>query len=281
MESRAFGSTGTGVSAIGQGTWDIPEHGARRTAAVAAMRRGVELGMTHIDTAEMYGSGRAEEIVGEAIAGLARDRLFLASKVLPTNATYDGTIAACERSLRRIGTDYLDLYLLHWPGSVPIEETMGALERLVADGKVRFIGVSNFDVDELRAAQGALRTQRLACNQVLYHLRERGVEARVAPYCREQNIAVVAYTPFGRGSFLQGNGSELIARLAQRYGKTPRQLVLRFLTRDPMFFTIPKASTIAHVEENAGGNGWSLDAADVELIDAMFPVRDRGTLATL
>ena len=281
MESRAFGSTGTGVSAIGQGTWDIPEHGARRTAAVAAMRRGVELGMTHIDTAEMYGSGRAEEIVGEAIAGLARDRLFLASKVLPSNATHDGTIAACERSLRRIGTDYLDLYLLHWPGSVPIEETMGALERLVADGKVRFIGVSNFDADELRAAQGALRTQRLACNQVLYHLRERGVEARVVPYCREQNIAVVAYTPFGRGSFLQGNGSELIARLAQRYGKTPRQLVLRFLTRDPIFFTIPKASTVAHVEENAGGSGWSLDAADVELIDAMFPVRDRGTLATL
>lgn len=281
MERRAFGSTGVEVCAIGQGTWDIPEHGSRRDGAVAALRRGIELGMTHVDSAEMYGAGRAEEIVGEAIAGLARERVFLASKVLPTNATFEGTIAACERSLRRIGTEYLDLYLLHWPGSVPIEETMGALERLVADGKVRFIGVSNFDLDELRAAQAVLTTQRLACNQVLYHLRERGVEARVAPYCAQQNIAVVAYTPFGRGSFLQGNGSELIARLAQKYGKTPRQVVLRFLTRDGNFFTIPKASSVAHIEENAGGSGWALEPADAGSIDAMFPVRDRGTLATL
>lgn len=281
MERRAFGSTGIEVCAIGQGTWDVPEHGSGRAAAVAALRRGIELGMTHIDTAEMYGAGRAEEIVGEALAGLARERVFLASKVLPTNATYEGTIAACERSLRRIGTGYLDLYLLHWPGNVPVEETMGALEQLVADGKVRFIGVSNFDLEELREAQAALRTQRLACNQVLYHLRERGVEARVAPYCKEQNIAVVAYTPFGRGSFLQGNGSELLVRLADKYGKTPRQVVLRFLTRDSNFFTIPKASSAAHVEENAGGSDWTLEAQDAELIDAMFPVRDRGTLATL
>lgn len=281
METRAFGAGALEVPLIGQGTWDIPEAGARRADAVAALQRGVALGMTHIDTAEMYGNGGAEELLGEAVARLDRSKLFLASKVLPSNASFEGTIAACERSLKRMGTDYLDLYMLHWAGSFPIEDTMRALEQLVKDGKTRFIGVSNFDVDALGEAQAALRTEKLACNQVLYHLRERGVEARLAPYCKEHNIAIVGYTPFGRGSFLKGNGSELLLRIAKKYEKTPRQVVLRFLTREPNFFTIPKASTVAHVEENAGGQGWTLEPGDIAAIDGMFPVHDRGSLATL
>ena len=281
METRSLGPASTEVCAIGQGTWDIPENGTRMDEAKNALRRGIELGMTHLDTAEMYGSGRAEEIMAEAIAGIPRESLFLADKVLPTNSSYEGTIAACERSLKRLRTDYLDLYMLHWRGGFPLEDTMRALERLVEDGKTRFIGVSNFDVDDVKEAQGALRRERLACNQVLYHLRERGIEARLLPYCKEHRIAVVAYTPFGRGSFLRGNGSDVIERVAAKYEKTPRQVVLRFITRDEGVFTIPKASTVAHVEENAGGHGWKLEESDIAMIDAVFPVRDRGSLATL
>ena len=268
---------------IGQGTWDIPEHGARLDQAKQALRRGIELGMVHIDTAEMYGNGRAEEIVGESIADLDRNSLFLASKVLPTNASFKGTIAACERSLSRLGIACLDLFMLHWPGSHPIEETICALEQLVTDGKTRFIGVSNFDVEELKEAQGFLRRERLVCNQVLYHVHERGIETRVLPYCTSQRIAIVAYTPFGRGKFPapQTRAGGVLAKIAQKYGKTPRQVILRFLTSDPNVFTIPKASNPAHVEENAGGAGWELAAEDRAAIDAAFPVRNAQRLATL
>src|SRR5581483_111978 len=173
------GPGGVPVPVIGQGTWDIPESGARRDEAVRALRRGIELGLTHIDTAEMYGNGRAEEIIGEAIGECDRASLFITSKVLPSNATYKGTLAACERSLRRIGTEYLDLYLLHWPSAHPLEETMRALETLVEQGKARFIGVSNFDVDQVREAQSYLRNVPLASDQVFYHLKERGPEAHL------------------------------------------------------------------------------------------------------
>jgi diketogulonate reductase-like aldo/keto reductase len=282
MQTRRFGFTNVQLPLIGQGTWDVPEHGSRLDEATRALRRGIELGMTHIDTAEMYGNGRAEEIVGAAIRGVPREKLFLTTKVLPGNASYAGTIAACERSLKRLGTDYLDLYLLHWPSSFAIAHTMGALEQLVADGKTRFIGVSNFDVEDLAEAQGALQKERLACNQVLYHVKERGIEARLIPFCNREEIAVVAYTPFGRGRFaadLRG-GSELTA-LAQKYGKTPRQIVLRFLTRERGMFTIPKASTVAHVEENARATDFELSAGDIAAIDQAFPARTDGRLATL
>lgn len=270
------------VAEIGQGTWDIPESGARANAARSALRHGIELGMTHLDTAEMYGAGAVEEILGEAIAGIDRSRLFVVSKVLPGNASYDGTIAACERSLKRLRLDYLDAYLLHWPGSHPLEETMRALEDLVAMGKTRFIGVSNFDVEDLKAARSFLREVPLACNQVLYNLTERGIESRLVPYCADQNIAVVAYTPFGRGAaaaraLAPGGPIETIAR---RHGKTPRQVVLRFLTRERHVFTIPKASNLAHVAENAAATGWHLDSEDLAAIDAAYPRRD-GPLATL
>ena len=265
MEMRPFGCTGAAVPVIGQGTWMVEEE---REAAV--LRRGIELGMTHIDTAEMYGSGRTEEIVGKAIAG-RRGEVFLASKVLPSNASYDGTLRACERSLRRLGTDHLDLYMLHWPGSYPIGETMRALEKLVAERLTRFIGVSNFDVGELQEAERALRHERLACNQVLYHLRERGIERRLIPYCASREIAVVAYSPFAQGKLPK---SQVLAEIARRHGRTVGQVVLRFLTRDPNLFTIPKTSQAERVRENAGGAGWELAAEDITAIDRAFPAPD-------
>ena len=238
--------------------------------------------MTHIDTAEMYGAGRVEEITGEAIAGIERDRLFITSKVLPGNASFEGTIAACERSLQRMQLDHFDLYLLHWPSEYPLEDTMSALERLVEDGKTRYVGVSNFDLPELREAQSYLRNVPLACNQVLYNLGERGIEIQLLPYCRQNDIAIVGYTPFGRSHFSRAKtrADNLLERIASKHGKTARQVILRFLTRDPGLFAIPKASSIPHVEENSGGSGWNLDAEDVNAIDAAFPAHE-GPLATL
>ncbi|HET9392711.1 MAG TPA: aldo/keto reductase [Candidatus Rubrimentiphilum sp.] len=282
MTRKPFGQTAVAVPVIGQGTWDIPESGHRRAEAMRALRRGVELGMTHIDTAEMYGAGAAEEIVGEALAAVPRDSLFITTKVLPENATYKGTIAALERSLKRLRMEYVDLYLLHWAGSHPLAETMRALEDLVHQGKTRFIGVSNFDVDEVREAESHLRKVKLASNQVLYHLAERGPEVNLLPYCRERGIALVAYTPFGRGRVLgpDSPGKPELERIANKHGKTARQVALNALTRDAAVFTIPKAATVAHVEENAGAAGWEMDAEDVAAIDAAFPVVE-GPLATL
>lgn len=283
MRAKAFGKTGVTLPTIGQGTWDIPERGAGRAQAIAALRRGIELGMTHIDTAEMYGSGRVEEIVGEAIAPLNRERLFIASKVLPSNASFDGTIAACDRSLKRLKLEYLDLYMLHWPSEYPLEETMRALETLVERGKTRFVGVSNFDADEMREAASYLRAVPLACNQVLYHLRERGIETRVLPEARRDGVAVVAYTPFGRGRFPReaAKPDGVLGRIARKHASTPRAVILAFLTREPELFTIPKAATVEHVEENARAGSLQLDDDDVAAIDAAFPVGDDGPLAML
>ena len=282
MTRKPFGRTGVSVPVIGQGTWDMPESGHRRAEAVRALRRGIELGMTHIDTAEMYGAGGVEEILGEALAGTPREALFITTKVLPENASYKGTIAAADRSLRRLRMEYVDLYLLHWPGSHPLAETMRALEDLVQQGKTRHIGVSNFDVDELREAESHLHTVKLAANEVYYNLAERGMEAQLLPYCRNRGIAIVGYTPFGRGRVLgQGSpGTAVLERIAAKHAKTARQVVLNFLTRDSDLFAIPKASNVAHVEENAGGTGWELDAEDVALIDSVFPIVE-GPLATL
>jgi len=279
---KPFGPAGVAVPAIGQGTWDVPESGHRRAEAIRALRRGIELGMTHIDTAEMYGAGAAEEIVGEAVANVPRESLFITSKVLPENASYKGTIEACERTLRRLRTEYVDLYLLHWPGSHPIGETMRALEELAAQGKARYIGVSNFDVEELREAQAQLRNAKIAANEIYYAPAERGPEARLIPYCREHRIAVIGYTPFGRGRVLRKGspGMAMLQSIAEKHGKTPRQVVLNFLTRDPDVFAIPKASSVAHVEENAGAAGWMLDEEDLAQIDAEFPTVE-GPLATV
>ena len=283
MQTKQFGRTGVELPVIGQGTWDVPESGARLAQAKTALLRGIELGMTHIDTAEMYGSGRVEEIVGETISGVAREKLFLTTKVLPGNATYKGTLAAAERSLRRLGTDYADLYLLHWPSEHPLDDTMRALEALVTQGKARFIGVSNFDTGDMLAAAGYLREVPLTCNQVLYHLLERGPEHDLIPQAAERGIAIVAYTPFGRGRFPheQSGPGGVLDSVARKYGATPRQVILAFLTREPNVFTIPKAASVAHVEENAGAGDLALDADDVAAIDAAFPVGKPRPLATL
>jgi diketogulonate reductase-like aldo/keto reductase len=260
------------VPIVGQGTWNVPVRGAAAAAGRAALRRGIELGMVHIDTAELYPG--AEEQVGEAIRGLPRATLFIVSKVMPGHASYEGTLLACEASLRKLGTDYLDCYLLHWRGALPLSETMRALEKLVDDGKIRSLGVSNFDVADIEEAQAALARHPLACNQVLYHLGERGIEKRLLPYCTQRGIAIVGYSPFGQGDFAppRSAGGRALAAVAERRGTTPRALALAFLTRLDGTFTIPKASREEHVRENASTDGVVLDAGDVREIDAAFPV---------
>jgi diketogulonate reductase-like aldo/keto reductase len=275
MIFRKFGRTGQRVSVIGQGTWMMEGDPDRERRAIETLQRGIDLGMTHIDTAEMYGDGRVEELVGEAIAG-RRDQVFLASKVLPSNASFDGTQRACERSLKRLRTDRLDLYLLHWPGEHPIRETMRAMEKLVSEGLIRFIGVSNFDVEDLAAAENALRHDRMAADQVLYNLEERGIERRLLPYCERREIALVAYSPFGHGKFPSSRsiGGRVLALIAERHGRTPRQVALNFLTRHPGVFAIPKATRPEHAIENAGSVGWTLSDEDIAMIDRAFPVPD-------
>ncbi|MBI3457314.1 MAG: aldo/keto reductase [Candidatus Rokubacteria bacterium] len=266
MITRPFGWTGVPVAVIGQGTWRMGESRSTYRDEVAALRLGIELGLTHIDTAEMYGDGGAEKVVAEAVAG-RRDRVFIATKVLPSNASYAGTLRACEASLRRLRTDHVDLYLLHWWSDAhPIGETMRAMEELVARGLARFIGVSNFDASQIQAAQAALGRERLACNQVLYHLRDRAIEKDVLPSCESQGIAVVGYTPLAKGGFLRG----VVADLARKRGRTPRQVALNFLTRRPSLFTIPKASRLEHVRENAAAPDFSLTPEDLSAIDAAF-----------
>jgi diketogulonate reductase-like aldo/keto reductase len=271
MEMRMFGATGRRVPVLGQGSWYI-DQAADRAGAVAALRRGMDLGMTHIDTAEMYGSGAAESLVGEAIRG-RRDEVFLVSKVLPSNAGRRAAVQACERSLKALGTDRLDAYLLHWRGSVPLEETFRAFEDLKAAGNIRAYGVSNFDVDDLEEAWAVLGPGKLACNQVLYHLEERAVEHAVIPWCRGHDVAVVAYSPFGHDAFPDEDsaGGRTLAEVARAHGATARQAALAFLTREEGLFAIPKASRPEHAGDNAGAGGLRLTAADMAGLDAAFP----------
>lgn len=266
MRTREFGLTEMPVAVIGQGTWETKRDG------LEALRVGMDLGMTHIDTAELYTG--AEEVVAEAIRG-RRKEVFLVSKVVPSNASYRGTLRACDASLKRLKTDYLDVYLLHWwSDSYPIAETMRAMEDLVAAGKIRHIGVSNLDIDQLKEAQNALTRENIVCNQVLYHLRSRGIENRLLPYCESQNIAVVGYSPFGQDSFPAPASKQgrTLSTIAERHGKTARQVALNFLTRRTGVFAIPKASKIAHVRDNAGGTGWQFTSQDLKLIDEAFPL---------
>ena len=280
MRKRGFGPTGFEVPAIGQGTWYLDR--SPRAAAVAALRRGLDLGLCHIDTAELYGSGAAEEVVGEAIDG-RRDEVFLVSKVMPQNASRTGTIAACEASLKRLKTDRLDCYLLHWRGRYALEDTIAAFETLVADGKILSWGLSNFDEEYLEAAQRIAGPGRIACNQVLYHLAERGIEHRVIPWCEAHGVAVVGYSPFGSGDF-PGERSErgrVLAEIARARDATPRQVALAFLTRRLSLFAIPKAAAELHVEENAGTGDLTLTEAEIAAIDRAFPLGRHTGLAML
>jgi diketogulonate reductase-like aldo/keto reductase len=264
---RSFGSTGVTVPVIGQGTWHMGESRRAEREEIAALRVGLELGLTHIDTAEMYGDGGAERVVAQAIKDHPRDSLFIVSKVLPSNASYAGTLAACEQSLARLGIDHLDVYLLHWwSGQHPIADTMRAMATLIQRGLTRFVGVSNFDVDEMQKAQAALGATRLACNQVLYHLRDRAIESRLVPHCERQRVAVVGYTPLARGGFMR----EPVVSIARRHGRTPRQVALNFLTRRASLFTIPKATRSEHVRENAAALEFTLSGEDLRAIDAAF-----------
>jgi len=240
MERRSFGPRWKDVPVIGEGTWNM--EGDARATAVTALHRALDLGLSHVDTAEMYGNGKVESIVGEAIAG-RRDEVFLVSKVLPSNASYAGTLRACEASLRRLKTDRLDVYLLHWPGSHPLAETIRAFEELERAGKIRAWGVSNFDVPELDEALAIAGVGRIACNQVLHHLDERSIEHAVAPWCEAHGVAIVAYSPFGSGRFRDRDGT--LARIAKKHGATPRQVALAFLVRRPSMFAIPKAAVTA------------------------------------
>ena len=268
------------MSVIGQGTWNLERDD--RAEAIAALRAGLDAGLTHLDTAEMYGSGRVEEIVGAAIAG-RRDEVFLASKVLPENATRDGVRRACVASLRRLRTDRLDLYLLHWRSWRRLDETIAGFEDLVRDGLVRAWGVSNFDVDDLEEAAATAGADRIACNQVLHHLEERAIEHAVLPWCRQRGIAVVGYSPFGSGRFPgpRSAGGRVLAEVAKAHGATPRQVALAFLVREPGVFTIPKAGRVEHARENAGAARVVLAPADVRRIDAAFPRGRRRALPTL
>jgi diketogulonate reductase-like aldo/keto reductase len=269
MNLRPFGPKHWQVPVIGQGTWQIADTGKAREKAKLALRRGMELGMVHIDTAEMYTG--AEELLAEAIEGVPRDQLFIVSKVLPSHATFEGTIKACENSLQRLRTDYLDCYLLHWPGSLPLPDTMRALEELVKSGKIRSLGLSNFDVDHLEEAQRYLEKERIVCDQVLYNLGERGIERRLMPYCKKHNISIVGYTPFGKippPSNVQG---KTLHKIALKYHASIRQIILAFLIRDENLFAIPKASVLSHIEENAAVCKIKLDEDDIQALDQVFP----------
>jgi len=264
MKRRKF--AGVQVPVLGQGTWKL-----QGKEAVETLRAGIELGLTHIDTAELYGT---EEMVAAAIEG-QRDRIFLVSKVTPSNATRKGTVKACEQSLQRLRTDRLDCYLLHWPGSHPLEDTIAGFEELRAAGKIRSYGVSNFDEDLLAEAVRLAGPRRIACNQVLYNLAERHVEAKVLPACRELGVAMVGYSPFDG---LPESGE--VSAIARELSATPRQVALAFLTRLPDTFAIPKASTVAHVEENAGAASLELSPGQIARLERAHPLRVRAELPT-
>ncbi len=268
MRLQPFGSSGHQVSVIGQGTWYIDR--GDRSSAVAALRRGIDLGMTHIDTAEMYGD--AEPVVAEAIAG-RRDEIFLVSKVLPSNASRRGTVTACERSLARLKTDRLDCYLLHWRGAYPLAETVAAFEQLVSAGKIRSWGVSNFDADDLGEMLAVAGQGRIACNQVLYHLQERAIEHAVLPWCEQHGVAVVAYSPFGHNDFPPpgSKAGRTLQTVAEAHGVSPRQVALAFLTRAPSVFAIPKASTPEHAADNAAAGKLVLGKEEIAALDNAFP----------
>jgi diketogulonate reductase-like aldo/keto reductase len=270
MKRRTFGPTGELVAVIGQGTWQLED--ADPQEVIRALRKGIDAGMTHIDTAEMYGSGVVEEMVGRAIEGRRRE-VFLASKVLPMNASLEGTVKACERSLKRLRTDWLDLYLLHWRSDHPLEQTITGFEQLKRVGKIRACGVSNFDVPDLEEVVAIAGENRIACNQVLYHLQERAIEHQVLPWCRKHRLAVVGYSPFGSGQFPspQSPGGRVLAEIAGAHGATPRQVALCFLVREPNVFTIPRSSKAEHALENAGAGDLELSPTEIKRIDRAFP----------
>jgi diketogulonate reductase-like aldo/keto reductase len=285
MELKELGNTGAMVPEVGPGT-------ARYTGGVEPLRRGVELGAFLIDTAEMY---RTEDAVGQAVKGI-RDRVFIATKVLSSHLRYDQVMQAAESSLRQLGTDYIDLYQIHWPNSsVPIKETMRAMEALADSGQVKYIGVSNFSVKELEEARAAMTRYPIVSNQVLYNLKRREIEKNLLPYCQQNHITVIAYTPLANGSLTVHSPSQedqrrgplhraagrLLGReperqrlqeVADEVNKTPAQVALNWCTSRPNVIAIPKSNSMSRVEENCGASGWRLSEDQLRRLDEAFPV---------
>jgi len=259
--------TGASMPNLGLGTWRMGENAAARADEVAALKLGIELGLRLVDTAEMYGSGGAERVVAEAIAGV-RDEVFVVSKVLPHNASYRGTLAACEASLSRLRTDHLDLYLLHWPGEHPVEETLRAFSTLVEQGKIRHYGLSNFDRDEIAHAASLRGGIGIAANQVLYNLGRRGIERKLIPWCASKGIAIMAYSPLEQGRL---RTTPALRRVAERHDATPAQVALAWTLRDENVVSIPKATRGIHVRDNATAADIVLTEQDLAEIDAAYP----------
>jgi diketogulonate reductase-like aldo/keto reductase len=258
---------GERVPALGQGTWHMGESRRRAEDEAKAVRLGIELGMTLIDTAELYGNGGAEEMLAPAIKGV-RDKLFIVSKVLPYNASKKGTIAACEKSLKRLQTDRIDLYLLHWRGSVPFAETLDAFLELQRMGKIRHHGVSNLDRAEIAEWASLAGGDKLATDQILYNLARRGPEWDLIPWCRERRIPVMAYTPLGQGSLLR---NPALAEIARRHGGSPAQVALAWLLAQEQTIVIPKASSLEHVRDNRAALDLALTQEDFAALDRAFP----------
>lgn len=262
--------SGLAIPVLGQGTWYMGDEAHRRADEIASLRLGLDLGMTLIDTAEMYGDGASEKLVGEAIAG-RRDEVFLVSKVLPSNASRNGTIAACERSLRRLGTDCIDLYLLHWRGRTPFAETIAAFEALQDAGKIRHWGVSNMDVDDMREIARAPGGDAMATNQVLYNLTRRGIEYDLLPQAQDRGLPLMAYSPIEQGRLTE---YPEVQDIADRHGVTAAQVALAWVLRQEGVIAIPKASMPEHVRENRAALDLKLTAEDLEELDDMFPPPD-------
>ncbi|HPU51335.1 MAG TPA: aldo/keto reductase [Burkholderiaceae bacterium] len=258
--------SGEQVPALGQGTWMMGERAGTRGDEIASLRLGLDLGLTLIDTAEMYGDGRAESLIGEALAG-RRDEAFLVSKVYPHNASAQGMIAACERSLKRLQTDRIDLYLLHWPGQVPLSETLAAFRALQAAGKIRHYGVSNFDLSDLQAWWTLDTTRGVATNQVLYNLTRRGIEWDLQPWMRERRIPVMAYSPIEQARLIS---DRRLMALSHDIGHTPAQIALAWLLARDDTIALPKTGHPQRVRENAAASSIVLDGEQLARLDAMF-----------
>lgn len=259
--------SGEAIPVLGQGTWHFAEDPKRRDDEIAALRLGIDLGLTLIDTAEMYADGDAEQLVGEAIAG-RRAEVFIVSKVLPSNASRTGTIAACERSLVRLGTDHIDLYLLHWRGRIRLAETLEGFAALLRDGKIRHWGVSNFDTDDMEGLVALPGGAAVATDQVLYNLTQRGIEFDLLPWCRARRIPIQAYSPIDQGRLL---GRQVLRALAARHGASPAQVALAWVLRHPDVIAIAKAGTPAHVRENRAALDIHLSPLDLAALDRAFP----------
>ncbi|MGN6471865.1 MAG: aldo/keto reductase [Rhizobiaceae bacterium] len=271
-EMRTIGlPCGEQVPALGQGTWNMGEDRRRHTDEVAALKLGIDLGMALIDTAEMYASGGAEEVTREAIAG-RRDEVFLVSKVLPSNASHAGVLGACEASLRRLGTDCIDLYLLHWRERTPLAETVGAFEALKRDGKIRHWGVSNFDTGDMEELAGIEDGQAVQTNQVLYNLSSRGIEYDLMPWSDERGIPLMAYSPVDQGELVRDRRLEAVAR---RHDATPAQIALAWVLRRKGVIAIPKAVEPEHIRQNRAALDIELSAADLADLDRAFPPPNR------